>query len=108
MKNQVFHQKITACVNYQAYRFALPSDLSTAHYQILRQFIADFGENINPPEIPVLHILHAHFFIQFPSYGFPYFKVNFYPQVPLTEVQHYLRLFNNQLHYLCELKAGHF
>ncbi len=90
---------MTACVNYQAYQFDFPSHFSQTAYQILRQSIENEGENINPPELGVLHICHPLFFIQFPAYGFPYFKINFYVHVAGFEVQHYLRLFNNQLDY---------
>lgn len=105
MQNTEYYEKITACVNYQAYQFQLPRQLSLTAYEQLRCFVEQQGENINPPSIGVLNIHHADFFLQFPTYGFPYFKINFYPQVPATKVQHYLRLFNNQLQYLLTLDS---
>lgn len=95
-----YHHRVTACVNYQAYQFDLPASLTPTAYEKLRTFISRFGENLNPSTIAVLHLSHPLFFIDFPAYGFPYFKVSFYPEVATTRVDDYLRLFENQLHYL--------
>jgi len=100
MQKIEYYKKVTACVNYQAYQFRLPTELSQTAYEQLRHFVETQGENINPANIGVLNIQHQDFFVQFPTYGFPYFTLNFYPQVPTSTVQYYLRLFNNQLQYL--------
>jgi hypothetical protein len=95
-----YYQPIDSCVNYQAYQFRLPTALSVDAYQQIRAYVKSFGDNLNPEAIKVLHIEHELFFIDFPAYGFPYFKISFYPQTPATKVKNYLYLLNNKLYSL--------
>lgn len=88
---------IQACVKYQAFEFLMPITLNLKNYELLRQFVQQFGENRNPPQLKVLHIKHPLFFIDFPAYGFPTFKITFYKNTLLEDVEHYLTLVNNYL-----------
>ena len=73
-----YYQRSEACINYETYQFTLPKILSNTAYTQLRHDINALGENSNSAEIIVLHIKHTDFFIDFPSQGFPYFKISFY------------------------------
>jgi len=95
-----YYQKIETCVKYQVYEFKLPENLSEECYQILRTFIQTFGDNHYPLRLKVLHLQHSNFFIDFPDYGFPVFKVSFYKQTPLKQVDYYLNIINTYMNNL--------
>jgi len=85
-------------VRYHSYRFFLPKYWSRLVHEELGAFVLSLGENRYPPEIGVLQVRHASFFIDYPSFGFPYFKISFYLSCPQKIRLHYLRLLADQLH----------
>jgi hypothetical protein len=95
----LYYQYVKNCIRYQTYQFQLAM-LSEPQYLLLKQFISSLGENTNPIDFPVLHIKHSLFFIDFPNYGFPYFKLTFYKTTPSQEVTYYLNKINNFLNLL--------
>lgn len=95
-KNQ-YQRRVSACVRYQAYVFPLPKELSKPGYARLRRQVERLGQNRNPPALQVLHIEHPEFFIDFPAYGFPSFKISFYPDAPAQIVARYLGYLNQAL-----------
>jgi hypothetical protein len=92
-----YYQKIETCVKYQGYEFKLPETLSAENYQTLKTFMQTLGENSYPLRLKVLHLRHGYFFIDFPDYGFPIFKVNFYKKTPLEQVDNYLNIINTYM-----------
>jgi len=88
------YHPIPSCVAYQAYEFEL-SHCSLKQFEKLRAFVQSLGENLNPPTIGVLHVAHPAFFISFPSYGYPVFKISFYPATPADQIRHYLNLLSD-------------
>jgi hypothetical protein len=95
-----YYCKIKTCVKYQVYEFQLPENLTREHYDILRIFMQTFGENKYPERLKVLHLQHPEFFIDFPDYGFPVFKINFYKQTSLKQVDYYLNIINTYMNHL--------
>ena len=91
------YSRISACLKYQAYEFILPDNLAIEHYTALRKFVKSLGKNVNPPSINVLHIEHRLFFLDFPGYGFPGFKINFYKHTSAKEVYYYLNMIDSYL-----------
>lgn len=92
-----YYHPIQTCVNYQAYEFDLSSILTEQAYTKLRHFIANYGENTNPATINVLHIQNPLFFIDFPSYGFPIFKISFLKKTTHKQTEYYLQQINGYL-----------
>ncbi len=97
-----YYCHITSCVTYQAYQFGM-ANLTVQHYARLKEFVQNLGENTYPPNISVLHIKHSQFFLDFPGYGFPVFKISFYPWTPPEQVTYYLELLNNYLVQLLQI-----
>lgn len=91
------YQYVKSCIRYQTYQFQLAT-LTEQQYIVLKQFITTLGENTT--DFPVLHIKHSQFFIDFPSYGFPYFKLTFYKTTSPQEVNQYLHKINDFLNKL--------
>ena len=89
-------------MRYHSYRFLLPKCWSRQAHKQLGTFVLSLGENRYPAEIDVLQVRHVSFFIDYPSFGFPYFKVSFYHGCPKKIRRHYLRLLADQLHYIDE------
>lgn len=92
-----YYRSVQTCVKYQVYEFDLPSQLTESAYQKLRHFIANYGENTNPTTINVLHIENRLFFIDFPSYKFPVFKISFFKQTTPEQVEYYLQQISGYL-----------
>ncbi|MCV6637994.1 hypothetical protein [Candidatus Albibeggiatoa sp. nov. NOAA] len=93
------YQYVKSCIRYQTYQFQL-NQLTEQQHFLLKQFVGSLGNNANPIDFPVLHIKHSLFFIDFPSYGFPYFKLTFYKTTSPQEVEHYLNKTNDFLNQL--------
>ena len=92
----IYYRQIEGCVTYQVYEFEL-THCSLQHYEKLRVFIQTLGRNNYPQEIGVLQIKHKLFFISFPTYGYPIFKINFYRWTSSEQVTYYLNLLNDYL-----------
>ncbi len=95
----LYYQNVKHCIRYQTYQFQLDK-LTEQQYFLLRQFIYALGKNTNPVDFPVLHIKHNLFVIDFPNYGFPYFKISFNKTTSTKEVDYYLIKINNFLNTL--------
>jgi len=95
----IYYQYVKSCLRHQAYQFQLHM-LTEQQFYLLKQFIRSLGNNTNPTDFPVLHIKHTLFFIDFPNYGFPYFKFTFYKTTPAQEVEYYLTKTNHFLNTL--------
>ncbi len=93
-----YYRKIETCVKYQVYEFKLPETLNKERYQVLRAFIQTLGNNSYPSCLKVLHLRHTDFFIDFPDYGFPVFKINFYKRT--KQVDYYLNIINTYMNNL--------
>jgi hypothetical protein len=89
-----YYHRIVACVTYQAYEFKLDG-LTQQHYARLNSFVQPLGDNTYPLNFKVLHIKHKFFFLDFPAYGFPVFKISFYQWTPPEQITYYLELINN-------------
>ncbi|MCP4697317.1 MAG: hypothetical protein GY862_10760 [Gammaproteobacteria bacterium] len=104
-KAQIHYQSVQACVAYLSYEFVLPSQLDEEKFAQLRSFISKLGENLYPAAIKVLHVKAQWFFVDFPSYGFPTFKINFFKDAPPPEVNTCLQLLNSQINSLLQEDA---
>jgi len=93
------YKKIAHCTRYHSYQFSLPLHWQQHQFALMRDYVLNLGENRYPDDFEVLQIRHELFMIDFPGYGFPYFKVNFYPDTKQQQQQYYLGLLVNQLHY---------
>jgi hypothetical protein len=91
-----YYRRIQSCTKYQRYEFGL-KDLTQQHHALLRDFVQTFGESSNPPHLKVLHVKHHAFFIDFPAYGFPVFKISFYKHISPQQAEYYLDLINDYL-----------
>ncbi|MDY6992869.1 MAG: hypothetical protein SVR94_09745 [Pseudomonadota bacterium] len=91
-----YYRRIATCGNYKAYTFEL-TGFEFEHYCALKTFIQTLGQNHYPQTVQVLRIQQRAFFIDFPAYGFPYFKISFYRQNPQTIIDQYLNLINDYL-----------
>ncbi len=91
------HRLVETCVKYQVYEFDLPRQLESSTYKQLRDFVITYGENTNPDTINVLHIRNPLFFIDFPSYGFPIFKISFFKQTAPEQIEYYLQQIDGYL-----------
>jgi len=91
------YRLIETCVKYQAYEFDLPTQLKVPAYEQLRYFVTTYGENTNPETINVLHIQNPLFFIDFPGYGFPIFKISFFKQTAPEQIEYYLQQIDGYL-----------
>ncbi|GEM_PF-1295660 len=94
--NMVHYSRISTCVTYQAYEFKI-GKLSQPHYTKLKNLVQTLGENIYPSHLGVLHICHKFFFLDFPSKGFPIFKISFYSWTPPEQIEYYLKLLNEYI-----------
>ena len=95
-----YYRPIQRCVNYQAYEFSLDKGLTQPQYEQLRLFVQTLGKNRNPTTFNVLHIRNQYFFLDFPSYGFPTFKISFYKHISKQKVEIYLDKINDYMHQL--------
>ena len=94
------YEKVDSCVRYHSYRFLLPKNWQQKQHQSLAKFVLSLGENKYPESLGVLQIRHDAFFLDYPSFGYPYFKISFYKDCSKKTRQNYLRLLADQLHYI--------
>ena len=94
-----YYRHVPACGRYQAYVFELTT-LKPEDYVQLKAFIQTLGEQRYPQSLPVMRIKHRAFFIDFPAYGFPYFKVSFYRHSTQTLIEAQLKLINDFLNHI--------
>jgi hypothetical protein len=92
----LYYQEINYCLNYRSYQFSL-AGLEKWQYEMLKRWINSLGDNQYPNDFPVLRIKHPAFMIEFPSYGFPYFKVMFAKTTSTGEIQQHLCYMNEFL-----------
>ncbi len=91
------YKAISSCVAYQSYQFDFPLKFHLHAYEKLRAFILGLADNHYPTHLQVLQLQHPDFILDFPAYGFPYFKIRFYRHVSLKMQKNYLRLLNVRL-----------
>lgn len=95
----IYYQEISYCLNYRSYQFNL-AGLEKWQYEMLKRWISSLGDNQYPTDFPVLQIKNPVFIIEFPNYGFPYFKIMFAKAVPNGEIQQHLCYINEFLNLL--------
>jgi len=86
MSESVCYQRMEACVQYHAYEFTLPETLSPDHYAKLRAFIQGLGDVEELVGMQLIRVRAPDFFVDFPAYGFPLFKISFYKHVAGTRI----------------------
>lgn len=92
----IHYRQIESCVTTQTYEFEL-KHCSLQHYEKLRDFIQTLGKNHYPQEIGVIQIRHKFFFMSFPTYGYPVFKISFHRWTSPDQMMYYLNLLNDYL-----------
>ena len=83
-------KKITACLDYQAFVLAVPSDLPVAAHQQLSEALKQLGR-VRQELLGVAYVEATWGFLVVPPVGFPEIKINFFHTTGGSQVKQVLR-----------------
>lgn len=101
MITETLYKKIPACVKYKSYVFPLGKNISQENYNVLKTFLKTLGQD-EPEYLGVMRVRGDWGFLDYPSYGFIEFKVNFYKTTSEKICSAYLQKMHEKLLFLLE------